>query len=117
VTATDCFTCEEYLERRLEVLGPHLVAKAEREGTELAEVVKAYTAGAHYRHTVEGLSLLVCHGCGCTPDRACAVGDSGGCSWVEDDLCSACFLIRIRTIRRAMLLYSLAGPEAFEAGQ
>jgi hypothetical protein len=27
-----------------------------------------------------------CRGCGCTDDQACP----GGCSWVEDDLCSAC---------------------------
>lgn len=27
-----------------------------------------------------------CRVCGCTEDHACA----GGCSWVEEDLCSAC---------------------------
>lgn len=28
----------------------------------------------------------VCRSCGCTDERACP----GGCSWVEEDLCSAC---------------------------
>ena len=27
-----------------------------------------------------------CRVCGCTQDRAC----DGGCSWVDDDLCSSC---------------------------
>lgn len=27
-----------------------------------------------------------CRVCGCTDDHAC----EGGCSWVEEDLCSAC---------------------------
>jgi hypothetical protein len=34
-------------------------------------------AGVEERH---------CRVCGCTEDNAC----EGGCSWVEDDLCSAC---------------------------
>ncbi|SNS15866.1 PRTRC system protein E [Humidesulfovibrio mexicanus] len=31
-------------------------------------------------------SARTCRKCGCTDDQAC----SGGCSWVEPDLCSAC---------------------------
>lgn len=31
-------------------------------------------------------AVRTCRGCGCTDTRACP----GGCSWVEDDLCSAC---------------------------
>lgn len=32
------------------------------------------------------LDPRVCRGCGCTDAMACP----GGCSWVEDDLCSRC---------------------------
>lgn len=32
------------------------------------------------------LGVQQCTGCGCTENRAC----SGGCSWVTEDLCSAC---------------------------
>jgi hypothetical protein len=31
-------------------------------------------------------SIRTCRVCGCTDDQAC----EGGCTWVEDDLCSAC---------------------------
>lgn len=34
------------------------------------------------------LGIRACRQCGCTDDHAC----EGGCSWVEDDLCSACVL-------------------------
>jgi myosin heavy subunit len=33
-----------------------------------------------------GQKVRTCRVCGCTDDNACP----GGCSWVEDDLCSAC---------------------------
>lgn len=32
------------------------------------------------------VDVRACRVCGCTDDRACP----GGCSWVDDDLCSAC---------------------------
>lgn len=32
-------------------------------------------------------AVTTCRGCGCTDDHACP----GGCSWVEPDLCSACY--------------------------
>jgi hypothetical protein len=31
-----------------------------------------------------------CRVCGCTDERAC----EGGCTWVEDDLCSKCAIAR-----------------------
>jgi hypothetical protein len=36
----------------------------------------------------EADSFMVCRGCGCSDDAACP----GGCSWVEEDLCSRCEL-------------------------
>jgi hypothetical protein len=38
------------------------------------------------RHAVAQAEEASCRECGCTEDEAC----DGGCSWVEDDLCSAC---------------------------
>lgn len=38
----------------------------------------------YFRERVE--SEQVCRVCGCTQDNACP----GGCSWVEEDLCSCC---------------------------
>lgn len=38
--------------------------------------------------TTLGQAERACRVCGCTDARACA----GGCSWVEDDLCSACYV-------------------------
>lgn len=35
-----------------------------------------------------GRAVRACRVCGCTDFRACP----GGCSWVEDDLCSACYV-------------------------
>jgi hypothetical protein len=32
--------------------------------------------------------VRTCRRCGCTEERACV----GGCWWVQDDLCSACYL-------------------------
>lgn len=34
----------------------------------------------------EGVAKRTCRVCGCTDDQAC----EGGCSWVEEDLCSKC---------------------------
>lgn len=32
------------------------------------------------------IGIRACRECGCTDERGCP----GGCSWIEDDLCSAC---------------------------
>jgi hypothetical protein len=38
------------------------------------------------KRPVEMMQVPTCQKCGCTDARAC----EGGCSWVEDDLCSRC---------------------------
>lgn len=57
--------------------------------------IEAALEPAKYRHddgnsTAIALDVdeysAICRVCGCTDDTACA----DGCSWVEDDLCSAC---------------------------
>ncbi len=35
--------------------------------------------------------VRTCRECGCTDERACP----GGCSWVEEDLCSACAKVKL----------------------
>lgn len=42
-------------------------------------------AAALARYAIDG-TLRRCRVCGCTDEHACP----GGCSWIENDLCSAC---------------------------
>lgn len=46
-------------------------------------------------HCENGLETwsAICRGCGCTDDKAC----EGGCSWAEEDLCSACGPVEAKT--------------------
>jgi hypothetical protein len=39
-----------------------------------------------YAELLEEAAVRTCRQCGCTTGAAC----EGGCSWVEEDLCSAC---------------------------
>jgi hypothetical protein len=34
---------------------------------------------------------LACRDCGCTDEDGCMPEQGGPCSWVEPDLCSACY--------------------------
>ena len=60
-------------------------------GDQLDELVLAATTEDPFSDTA-GRPLLplgygkICRGCGCSQDDAC----KPSCSWVEDDLCSAC---------------------------
>jgi ParB/RepB/Spo0J family partition protein len=57
--------------------GPRRVPKlAKAFGVDLPKLLKAQGAG----------NVRACRKCGCTEETAC----QGGCSWVEEDLCSAC---------------------------
>lgn len=40
--------------------------------------------------------MKTCRVCGCTNIMACIDNDGLPCYWVEDDLCSACSIVRIR---------------------
>jgi hypothetical protein len=62
--------------------------------SQLREVMfKRHQAGLD---TTLGSAVRACRKCGCTDYRACP----GGCSWVEDDLCSACYVEPRKRARR-----------------
>lgn len=105
LVADGCPTCADYLNRRFDVIGPHIQTKAEDEDRPLHLVHLEFIRAAHARHLELGpTALLVCRTCGCTDDRACP----GGCAWYNDELCSRCWLEQTRVLRRAVLIYSIA---------
>lgn len=52
----ECGECNEYMERRADVLPAHIVAVARRRGIRGTDLVIAYFEGVHERH-LSGLSL------------------------------------------------------------
>ena len=63
--------------------------KATKGGLQLARDVSSIEGGGFESHKKSGERKSdepACRVCGCTEDNAC----EGGCTWVEEDLCSAC---------------------------
>jgi len=99
--STDCFTCNGYLERRLRIVGPHLIRKADADSRPVALTLDDFLDAVHARHE-SGRSLLVCESCGRTPDEI-------EIFFLTDGLCVPCDLAAsIRRFRDA-LIYGLGG--------
>ncbi len=82
VTFNDGFDCDRVPDDPALEPVKFFLAWLEVRGYELDELEAALLYGTDELEA----ELPMCRECGCTDDHAC----EGGCSWVEEDLCSAC---------------------------